>query len=36
MLETPTLAAGPRSALTKPVSSLIYRQDEIISALGRL
>ncbi|WP_250533433.1 CcdB family protein [Caballeronia sp. AZ10_KS36] len=29
MLDTPTLAAIPRSALTKPVSSLVHRQDEI-------
>ncbi|MBU6487917.1 MAG: CcdB family protein [Burkholderiales bacterium] len=36
MLDTPTLAAVPRSALTKPVSSLAHRQDEIISALDRL
>ena len=36
MLDTPTLAAIPRSALTKPVSSLIHRQDEILSALDRL
>lgn len=36
MLDTPTLAAVPRSALTKPISSLVHRQDEIISALDRL
>ena len=36
MLDTPTLAAVPRSALTKPVSSLVHRQGEIISALDRL
>ncbi|MFL6638676.1 MAG: CcdB family protein, partial [Paraburkholderia graminis] len=34
--DTPTLAAVPRSALTKPVSSLVHRQDEIMSALDRL
>lgn len=37
MLDTPTLAAVPKGALiNKPVSSLVHRQDEIISALDRL
>ncbi|RKP50793.1 CcdB family protein [Trinickia fusca] len=36
MLDTPMLAAIPRSALIKPITSLIHRQDEIISALDRL
>ena len=36
MLDIPTLAAVPRSKLTKPISSLVHRQDEIISALDRL
>jgi toxin CcdB len=33
MLDTPTLAAIPHSALSKPVSSLAHRQDDIMSAL---
>jgi toxin CcdB len=36
MLDTPTLAALPRSELTKPITSLVHRQDAIISALARL
>lgn len=36
MLDTPTLGAIPRGELGKPVTSLLYRQDEIISALDRL
>jgi toxin CcdB len=36
MLDTPTLGAIPRNELGKPVASLLYRQDEIISALDRL
>jgi toxin CcdB len=36
MLDTPTLAAIPRSELTIPITSLGHRQDEIISALDRL
>jgi len=36
MLDTPTLGAIPRNELSKPVTSLLYRQDEIISALDRL
>jgi toxin CcdB len=36
MLDTPTLAAIQRSELTKPITSLGHRQDEIISALDRL
>jgi len=36
MLDTPTLAAIPQRELTKPITSLGHRQDEIISALDRL
>jgi toxin CcdB len=36
MLDTPTLSAIPRSELTQPITSLVHRQDEIISALERL
>jgi toxin CcdB len=35
MLDTPTPGAIPRGELSKPVTSLLYRQDEIISALDR-
>ncbi|HVW50899.1 MAG TPA: hypothetical protein VHC91_10980 [Trinickia sp.] len=36
MLDTPTLAAVPRNALTRPVGSLVHGQGEILSALDRL
>jgi toxin CcdB len=36
MLDTPTLAAIPRSELPRPITSLAHRQDEIVSALDRL
>jgi toxin CcdB len=36
MLDTPTLSAIPRNELTQSVTSLLHRQDEIISALDRL
>ena len=36
MLDTPNLGAIPRGELAKPITSLVHRQGEIISALGRL